>query len=179
MGLSRKKSVFIVVALIGAVALAGMGGAALFLSRYVRTEYDVPSDAAARQFEQTRARFTGQRPFIEYQGLQPPIVRRDWSAPRRRLVALHGLVYDADAQELRRGEVPWAVLRVMSAGGRLRLINLGMFGDDRDRIALEDLERHGPGLIFDVRAGQVAHIVAVSAIFGRTSPDSRVLVWSE
>jgi hypothetical protein len=67
----------------------------------------------------------------------------------------------------------------MSAGGRVRLINLGMFGDDRDRITLEDLERHGPGLIFDVRASQVAHIVAVSAIFGRTSPDSRVLVWSE
>jgi hypothetical protein len=41
------------------------------------------------------------------------------------------------------------------------LANLYMLADDRDRITLEDLERHGPGLICDFRAR------------------SRVLVWTE
>ena len=46
-------------------------------------------------------------------------------------------------------------VRLMSMGGRIRFMNLGMFGDDRDRVTLEDLERHGRGLILDTSGGAV------------------------
>jgi hypothetical protein len=67
----------------------------------------------------------------------------------------------------------------MSAGGRLRLMNLDTFGDDRDRITLEDLERHGPGLILDVGGGAVGQLLVGDAIFGTNSRSSQLLVWTE
>lgn len=161
------KSVAITIAVIcGVLLVVAIGGATLFFYRHVTTDL-VDSDGAAREFERVRARFAGQDPLVEYRGFQQtPIVRRNASRPRRELVALHVVAYDGHDQKLRHVDIPAGLLRFMTVGGKIRLANLDMFGDDRDRITLDDLERHGPGLIVDESLGY-------------NSVTSRLLVWTE
>jgi hypothetical protein len=165
----------IVAAVLATVVIASV---VVFMSRYVRKQ-DMGPDSAAREFEQVRSRFASQLPLIEFRGFQDPTVRRSSSAPRRELVALHVLAYSPDDGKLTRADFPADVLRFMSVGGRLRLMYLDTFGDDRDRVTLEDLERHGPGLILDVGGGAVGQLLVGDAILGTNARSSRLLVWTE
>jgi hypothetical protein len=72
-----------------------------------------------------------------------------------------------------------SVLRLVTAGGSVRLINLWTFGDERDRITLNDLECYGPGLIVDVRGNNVGLMVVGNAALGTQAQDSRLLMWTE
>lgn len=169
----------IVVASIVAVLAVGVTITVIvFFLRYVDTGY-VAWETAAREFEAARARFVGQQSLIEFRGLQTPVVRRNPSAPRRNLLALHALTYSARDGQLRRVVVPAMVLRLVSVGGRIRLMDLGMFGDDRDRITLEDLERHGPGLILDTSGGSVGPLAISDAILGTETQKSQLLIWTQ
>jgi len=162
---SRKTWISVVIAaaiVVCVLAVIVIGSAVVFFSRHVKTEY-VASDAAASQFDTTRAHFAGQPALIEYDGFyKTPIVRRNASAARHELRALHVIAYDVSANRLRHVDIPGGLLRIMTVGGRLRLINLDTFGDNRDRITLDDLQQHGPGLVFDEHVGL-----------------SRLLVWTE
>jgi hypothetical protein len=162
------------------VALAGCGAFVagwVFLSRHVQTE-EMTSTTAAAEFASAKARFAGQEPFIEFRGLQTPIVRRTPSAPRQTLLRVRGLSYDPQDEELQRVDLPAWTLALITAGGRLRVMSLGMFNDERDDITLEDLERHGPGLIIDAQ-GAVGPAAAGAALFGLNLKESRLLVWAE
>jgi hypothetical protein len=90
---------------------------------------------------------------------------------RHRLVAAHALVYDATEGNLRRVDVPIGLLRVATIGSR---INLGSLG-----ITVDDLERHGPGLVLDTNGGAVATLPAADALIGTHSIDSQILIWTE
>jgi hypothetical protein len=159
------------------LAAAGIGSVMLFISRHVQTDY-VAADVAEREFENARARFAGQTALITFSGTQATIARRSPCAPHRDFT-LHALAYGAGDRELRRADFPMSVLRLMTAGGSVRLINLWTFGDDRDRITLDDLECHGPGLIVDVRGGNVGLMVVGNAALGTQAQDSRLLMWTE
>jgi|SRR5579862_5697568 len=154
--------VIAVVLLIGILAFAVVGGTAFFIYRHVNAQF-APQDTAEQQFASQRVRFGGQQPFIEMPLGETPVVHRDATKPRRELQALHALVYDSHAGKLTHVDIPGWLLRLMSGGGRVRLANLEMFDDDRDRVTIEDLERHGPGLVLDLHRGQ----------------SSQVLVWTE
>jgi hypothetical protein len=72
----------------------------------------------------------------------------------------HIVQYDARAGHISRIDLPGWFVRAVSAGGRIRIANLGFSGDgdeDMQRLTLEDLERHGPGLVLDLsrRGGRV------------------------
>jgi hypothetical protein len=155
---------------------AGIGSVMLFIARHVHTDY-VAADVAEREFERARARFAGQFALIEYHGTEATIARRSPCAPRQELI-LHALAYGAGDRELRRADFPMSVLRLITAGGRFRLINLWTFGDERDRITLDDLECQGPGLIVDVRGGNVGLMVVGNAALGAQAQDSRLLMWT-
>jgi hypothetical protein len=146
--------------IVGAIAVLLVGGGAYIIYNHTAAQF-VDAAAADAQFDAERARFAGQQPLIELRGVDVPVVHRQPSAPRREVTALHVLSYDTRTRKLVRAEIPGWLLRFVSAHGSIRLANLEMFDDERDRITLEDLERHGPGLIVDAQ--------------GR----SRVLVWSE
>jgi len=165
-------AVFVVV-----LAAAGIGSVMFFVSRHIHRDY-VAADVAAREFDAARARFAGQTPLVEYRGTQAAIVRPLRCAPRQELT-LHALAYGAGDQELSRADFPMSVLRLMTIGGRFRLFNLWTFGDERDRITLEDLECHGPGLIVDVRGNNVGLMVVGNAALGTQAQDSRLLMWTE
>ncbi|HEY7289391.1 MAG TPA: hypothetical protein VH583_06095 [Vicinamibacterales bacterium] len=139
------------------------GGTYLFLRSHVHSDV-VRDDAAATEFSAARARFGGQTPLIELGSDGQPVLHRPADGPRRPVGALHALGYDASEGRLSRLDLPGWFVRAVSAGGRIRLANLGFAddGDDAQRLTLEDLERHGPGLVLDVK-----------------QPDKRLLVWTE
>jgi hypothetical protein len=58
-------------------------------------------------------------------------------------------------------------------------MNLGTYGDGRDRITLQDLERHGPGLVLDLTASSVPQIAVANFILRRQSLGARLMVWTE
>jgi len=176
----RKRPSLVVITgivVLGLVVVAVGTSAALFF-RYVKTD-PTDSSAATRAFEVARARFKGQLPLIEYRGLQTPVVNRTSSAPRHQLGTLHALIYSSSEGYIRRADVPFAIVRVTTAGGRLSLMDLGMFGDGRDRITLEDLERHGPGLVLDTRGSAVGSLAVADTLLGTRSTDSQMLIWTE
>lgn len=174
---ATRNTLIAVAVIVVVLAVTGIGGAMIFLSRHVQTDY-VAADVAEREFESARARFAGQTPLVEYHGTQATIARRTPCAPRRDLT-LHALAYGAGDRELRRADFPMSVLRLVTAGGRFRLINLWTFGDERDRITLDDLECQGPGLIVDVRGANVGLMVVGNAARGTQAQESRLLMWTE
>jgi len=162
---TKKTILAVVIAMIlivGLLAGAVVGGTVFFIYRHVDSCVTT-KETAEQQFAAQRAKFAGQQPLIEMPLGDDPVMHRDPSKPRRELQALHALVYDGREEKLTHVDIPGWLLRVMSGRGRIRIANLEMFDDDRDRVTLEDLERHGPGLIIDLRRGR----------------SSQVLVWTE
>jgi len=162
---AKKTLIAVIVSLViivGLLAVGVVGGTAFFIYRHVNAQL-TSQDTAEQQFAARRAQFAGQQPFIEMTLGDDPIVHRDPGKPRRELHSLHALVYDMRQGKLTHVDIPGWLLRMMSGGGRIRIANLEMFDDDRDRVTLEDLERHGPGLLLDLKRGR----------------GSQVLVWTE
>jgi hypothetical protein len=140
------------VIIVGLLAITVVGGTAYFFYHHINARF-TNQEHADQTFAETRARFAGQQPLVELtRGDEEPVIHRDRSAARHELNALHALVYDRNAGKLTHVDVPGWLLRLMSGGGHVRIANLDMFGDDdRAKLTLEDLERHGPGLVMDVR----------------------------
>ncbi len=150
------------VIIIGVLAVTVVGGTAFFFYHHIHAHF-TGQQSADQTFAETRGRFTGQTPLVELTHGDEPIVHHP-SGTRREVQALHALVYDERSGKLTHVDVPGWLLRMMSAGGRLRLANADMFDDDETaKLTLEDLERHGPGLIMDVQR----------------SNGSQLLVWTE
>src|SRR5262245_33271827 len=163
----------VVFALLGAVIGLGV----LLLSRYQHTE-NVDAASAAREFQATRARFTGQTPLLELRGIELPVFHRE-RASARPVTSLHALVYSRRDESLTRWNLPIEALRVITVGGYVRLLDFGMPGNNNARLTLEDLEQHGPGLVVDVPGGAVAPIAVRDALIGSTTSDSQLLMWTE
>ncbi|MGE5244898.1 MAG: hypothetical protein ACM3SQ_11780 [Betaproteobacteria bacterium] len=150
------------VIIIVVLGLAVIGAGTYVVYSHVQAQF-VAVDTAASEFARARARFAGQTPLIGFdQDDEPEVNRPPASAPRHGIHALHVLAYDARNHKLVNVEVPGWVVRMMSASGHIRIANLDLSGD-AGRITLDDLERHGPGLVLD----------------RHTSRGSQVLVWAE
>lgn len=152
---TRKTWVSIVIAalIISAVVVVGfVGGAYVFLRSHLHGE-DVEPEQATAQISEIRARFGGATPLIEIASDGQPILHRNPTGDRRPVNVFHVVQYDGRAGHMSRIDLPGWVVRAVSAGGRIRLANLGFSedgDDDQQRLTLEDLERHGPGLVLDV-----------------------------
>src|SRR5262245_34643498 len=151
-----------VVLIIGLLAAGIVGGTAFFIYRHVDAQM-TPRENAEQRFADERAKFAGQQPLLELTLGDEPVIHRTPGNPRSEVRSLHALAYDERSGKLTHVDIPGWLLRIMSGGGRIRIANLEVFDDDRDRITLEDLERHGPGLVLDLHRGR------------RT----QVLVWTE
>ena len=158
------------------VVIAGLAAVVAMLSQYVTTE-SADETTAARAFATAREHVSGTTPLIVYG--DPPVVSRNESSPRRTLGVINVLLYDADDEELKRVSVPSHLVELLTLGGRIRLMNLGMFGDERDRITLEDLERHGPGLVLDTNGASLPQLAAADLVLGRKATRSRLMIWTD
>jgi hypothetical protein len=154
-------SIAIAAAIIAAAAAAILiATGAYILYRHTSARF-VGADTAAIEFDRVQEQFADKQPLVELRGVDLPVVRRNESAVRREVHTLHVLSYDPRSRKLVKADIPGWTLKWMSAHGTIRLANLEMFDDARDRLTLEDIERHTPGII----------------ITGRVP--ARVLVWTE
>jgi hypothetical protein len=171
----RRRNTWIMIAL----AVVGTGlmccvalalGGILFYVRHVNHKSLDSRDALA-EFENTRKTFATRTALVELPearewrredfGRTAVVVHRTPEAPRRPVNSLHILAYDPNQERLTSVDLPGWLLRLMTVSGKVRLANAGFLKSDE--IMLEDLERHGPGLVLQTT----------------TEEGSRVLVWSE
>lgn len=161
-----------IVATFALVVIVFVGGAIFEFRTHVRNEY-VESSSAEQQFAQVRSRFAGQQPLIEFvngdQEETPTIHRPPADAPRVRINDLRVLIYDLRQGHLIRADVPGWLLRMMPNGGRYGgSYRSGGFNADfgeqfeRHQLTIEDIERHGLGLVLEGR-----------------NDNTRIIIWTE
>jgi len=140
------------------------GGSAYFVARHIHAQ-TVLSLTAEEQLTRGRERFAGQTPLVEIGDDGEPVVHHPPAdAERASLTALHALVYSAESGKLITVNVPMWLLRMMPAHRRFMFVSDDIdFDSRREQVTLEDLERHGPGLILD----------------GRARDGARILIWAE
>jgi hypothetical protein len=169
MASTRRTWLWIIFGVIGFMALclvALVGGGAYVVSKHVKTEL-VGRISAEEQFVRQRARFAGQQPLVEVEDadsadVHARIHRQAEGAPKVELQTMRVLVYDAHEGRLVHVDLPFWLLRLMPSG-RLGSVSGNFSFRSADRITVDDLERHGPGLILDAR----------------DSRDAQVLIWTE
>ena len=143
-----------IIAGIGAIGL--VAGSMYWFSRHVSSQ-STSTESAEALFDRERARFAGQQPIVEFSGGgDNPAVRRLQTAeanPRGgEMQALHARVYDPEDGRLVRADIPFWLIRLGKSFS---------FMPDMGSVTLEDLERHGHGLIVN----------------GRSEEGHQVLVW--
>jgi hypothetical protein len=164
----------IVVTSIACVALVG-GAAYWFYHQHFETRL-VPGERATQEFERERARFAGTRALVEIRPGREPIVHRpDPAQPKSAGVqTLHALVYDPAAHKLVRAKIPLWLLR-FSPRSRIDLPAGPSLNADSAHFTVEDLERHGPGLILDLNERDEDELDHDG--YERRSSEIQMLVW--
>jgi hypothetical protein len=171
--MDTKKTIF---AVIGGIVLlwillivALVGGATYFVRTHVQAQQEVSAESASDEFAKARERFAGQHPMIE-RNTGPTsdndddddrlvIHRPDPSARLVELQSLRALAYDRRQQKLVHVNVPFWVLRMAPSGRGFSFMNDSDIDMGRAHITVEDLERHGPGLILDSRSRRGADVL--------------------
>ncbi len=152
----------VVVGILGIVAMAAVS--LYYVSRHVATQEASPT-SAAREFDEIRSRFAGQKPLIELNE-QGDLLRTNPDRPpqqtHRSPEKLSVLVFDPDERRLVRIQIPFWLLR-LKVGGTTVDFNGGKMDLEDLKLSIEDLERLGPTLIVDHTAAS----------------GERVLVWSQ
>ncbi len=152
----------VVIGVLGVVAMAGIG--LYFFSQHVETRTVSPANAA-RDFEQVKLRFAGEKPLIELDEhgrylrsntdrTPPPNVK----APE----SINVMAFDPNDGRIVRLTIPFWLVRMKMRGATIDLNGKHMDLEDL-RLTAEDLERFGPTLIVDHKSGS----------------GERVLVWSQ
>jgi hypothetical protein len=172
---SKQTWIAIAVAVVAILILMGLalaGGSAYFVARHVHAQF-VSSESANEQLARGRARFAGQTPLIEISEDDEPVVHHPPADARPAPISVvHAMVYSEASGKLVTVNVPMWLLRMLPAHERFAFLDdrgdwkrgTAPFSDrDRARLTLEDVDRHGAGLILD----------------GRSRGGAQVLVWAE
>jgi hypothetical protein len=150
--------VLIVVVAIGAIALTAIW----FRQNLTITRGS--EETATKQFEEVRGRYPGQQPLIQLVDGRPQYVvdRASESPSRTPLTSIHVLAFDRDEGNTVSFSLPFWLLRMKSGPIRISAYQQGW--DDRGvSFRVEDIEKHGPGIIVDVAE----------------RGEGRVLIWAE
>lgn len=121
---------------------------------------ETTSEAAERQMNAVRERFPGQQPLIQLIDGKPQYVadRTAQTAPSTQLTSLHVMAFDDDEGNLVTFSLPFWLLRLKSGPIRISAYQQGW--DDRGvSFRIEDLEKHGPGIIVDVTEPNQGRVV--------------------
>ena len=151
----------VIACILGVVAMAAAG--LYFASRHIETSAVSPG-AAAREFEEIRARFQDQKPLIELDTrgrlmrTNPDRPASEGTPPRH----IHVLAFEPSDGRIVRVTVPFWLLRFKLRGNAIDLGG-GRLDLEDMKITAEELERMGPTLLVDHEAAS----------------GERVLVWSQ
>ena len=121
------------------------------------------STSADLEFEAVRARFAGRQPLFQLVGKRAEMVGDPSAKPAGAAPnAVHLLAWDEDDEKLVKFSIPFWLLRLKSGPIRISQ-HLDDFDDRGLSFRVEDLERHGPGLLLDLPDQR----------------DGRLLIWAE
>ena len=166
--LPKKKRSWVPIVL-GVLALGfvlTVGGCFVAIS-FLRQQVNVTetnAGGAESEFEKVRARFAGQKPLFQMVDGKPQLVadRATGAPPPPALKSMHVMAWDDDEGRLVTFSIPFWLLRLKS--GPIHLSAYSQGWDDRGvSFRVEDLEKHGPGLLLDVNEAD----------------EGRVLIWAE
>ena len=157
--------VVIAVVVIGVLCIVAIAGVGLYyFSQHVETRSASPANAA-RDFEQVKARFAGQKPLVELDEHGRYLrSNTDRTAPpnAKPPESINVMAFDPDDGRIVRLSIPFWVVRMKMHGATIDLNGKHMDLEDL-RLTAEDLERFGPTLIVD----------------HKNTSGERVLVWSQ
>jgi hypothetical protein len=142
-------------------------GGIIFSVAFVRQSMTVTgmsAGSADQEFDAVRAKFAGRQPLIQMIDGRPQYVADSaTTAPSTvPLKTMHVMAWDDEEGQLVAFSLPFWLLRMKS--GPIRLSAYSQGWDDRGvSFRIEDLERHGPGLVLDVQERR----------------EGRVLIWAE
>ncbi len=127
----------------------------------------VSSASAEQEYTMLRSRFAGQTPLVEIDRDDPgrvEIHRTVEKQASREVRSLHIFAFDSRKNKLVKLDLPFWLLRMQPQSDSVRWSwGSGNLDLDNLQVTVEDLERHGPGLVVDFE--------------GRHG--EKVLVWSE
>lgn len=138
------------------VVFLGIGAIAIsvaYFSEHTTVERDVASTEAAAAFDQAKRRFADVRPVVEFDDNRKPryvegIATRNNPGT---VTTVHVLAWDPDEHALATVVLPMWLLRLKSGP-----IEFGAYVNGLDdhgvRLEVADLERYGPGILFDFTA---------------------------
>ena len=142
-------------------------GGVVFSIAWVRQSMSVTGMSAGnadKEFEAVRAKFAGQQPLIqlvdgEHRYVGDTATTSPSTVP---LKSINVMAWDDDEEKLVTFSLPFWLLRMKSGPIRLSAYSTGW--DDRGvSFRVEDLERHGPGLLLDAHERR----------------EGRVIIWAE
>jgi hypothetical protein len=150
----------VVVGILCLVAVAGVGF--YYASQHIQTRAASP-ESAARDFEEIRARFSGQQPLIELDDrghfVRAHTNRKTMTS--RAPESVHVLAYDPDEARLVRLSIPFWLLRLKTGNASIDFNGRKMDLDDL-RLSVDDLERYGPTLIAEHKTPDGSHVIVWS-----------------
>ena len=165
MAFTRKTWLWIFVGVVGfgvlcIIAVAGAG--MYFVSSHVQASKSSSADAF-RAFDEVHAKFKHEKPVFELDAKEHPRQVRPFSSmptASKKADMAWMLVWDTDDERLVKMSLPFWVLRL----GRQKIdISSGGFDFNRLQLDINELQRVGPVLLFDLR----------------TSDGDRVLIWTQ
>lgn len=162
----KRKWIPIVLGILFVFVVLAVGGV-IFMVSFVQNNMSIAemsADSADAEFDKVRARFAGQQPLIQLIDGRPQYVaeRATMSSSSGPLKTMHVMAWDDDERKLVSFSLPFWLLRMKS--GPIRLSAYSQGWDDRGvSFRVEDIEKHGPGLLMDVNE----------------RADGRVIIWVE
>jgi hypothetical protein len=155
----RKKTIL---AILGAAilivlifAVLAVVGVVYFFRTHVAA-IEASDKTAIEEIARTRDRFAGQTPMIERSHGEGDdfdrfvVHRPDPGAEPKPVEALRVLAYNPRDERMVRVRIPFWILR-LAPRSRFNLLEGTDVDLGRTRLTLDDLERHGPGLILDAK----------------------------
>jgi hypothetical protein len=156
--------VVMAIVVVGILCLVAMAGAGFYYaSKHIQTRAASP-ESAARDFEEIRARFSGQQPLIELDD-RGHFLRahtdRKATTQSRTPESVHVLAYDSDERRLVRLSIPFWLLRLKTGNASIDFNGRKMDLEDL-RLSVDDLERYGPTLIAEHKTPDGSHVIVWS-----------------
>lgn len=149
----KRKWIPIVLGILVVFVVLAIGGI-VFVVSFMRQNLDIASMSATSaddEFAKQRERFAGKKPLIEIVDGRPQYLGDRAGAPSSTvpLKTMHVMAWDDDEGKLVTFSLPFWLLRLKS--GPIQLSAYSQGWDDRGvSFRVEDLEKHGPGLLMDL-----------------------------
>lgn len=151
--MTGKKWVWIFVGVVLLVMVAGIAlvaSIAFMVSQRVQVQ-EVSATTGQEEFQQLRARFAGQKAYLEIaDGSDVPVIHRELEKKERaNLSTIHLRVFVPDERRVISADLPFWMMRMMGDHPIHFRASEGGFGGLSLSVTAAQIERRGPGLILD------------------------------